>query len=79
MKKESANMWITDLFVDSPCKPICLCYGWLLICLIISGAAQYMVPSLGEEREYAIMMDPVQIDQDIYFLANQDIKERAGA
>lgn len=51
---ETKNLWITDVFVDTPCRPICLCYLWLVICLIISGAAQFMVPSLGGDRDYAL-------------------------
>lgn len=54
IKQETANMWITDLFVDSPCKPICACYLFLVVCLMITGAAGYCVPALGEDRDYAL-------------------------
>lgn len=52
-------MWITDLFVDSPCKPICACYLFLIVCMLITGAAGYCVPALGEERDYALWMNPI--------------------
>jgi len=54
IKQETANMWITDLFVDSPCKPICACYLFLVVCLMITGAAGYCIPALGEDRDYAL-------------------------
>ena len=72
-------MWITDLFVDSPCKPICLCYCWLLVCLFISGAAQFMVPALGGDRDYGLWMDDEQVSYDIYSLATEEISEKVGA
>jgi hypothetical protein len=78
IKKESENMWITDLFVDSPCKPICGCYCWLLLCLMMSGPMGFMRPALGEDRDYAIWMDPVQIDNDILKLASADIQQASG-
>jgi hypothetical protein len=78
MKLESANLKITDLFVDSPCKPMCACYCWLILCLMISGGAGFMQPALGGDRDYNIWLDPVQIDYDMYTLANEDIAATQG-
>lgn len=72
-------MWITDLFVDNPCRPICACYFFLVICLLASGAAGYMQPSLGSDRDYAIWMDPIQVNDDIHSLAKKDIEESLGS
>ena len=72
-------MWITDLFVDSPCKPICACYCFLLLCMVISGAAGYSVPSLPENRDYALWKHPVQVDADMKSLALEKIEESVGA
>lgn len=59
IKKETENMWITDLFVDSPCKPICACYIFLLLCLVITGAAGYCIPALGGDRDFNLWLDPI--------------------
>ena len=66
-------MWITDLFVDSPCRPICACYAFLMMCLLISLAAGFMRPALAEDRDYAIWMDPIQINDDMRNLAMEDV------
>lgn len=78
VKLETQSMWITDLFVDNPCKPICACYVFLILCLMVSGAAGYMKPTLGSDRDYAIWMDPIQVNEDIRTLARADIKESLG-
>lgn len=72
---ESKEMWITNLFVDKPCIPICACYLWLVICLFVAGGAGWMTPVLGGSRDYNIWTDPVQIDWDIYSLAAKDISD----
>lgn len=37
-----------------------------------------MQPALGGDRDYNIWLDPVQIDYDMYTLANEDIAATQG-
>ena len=74
-------MWITNQFVDKPCRVICSFYLVLVICGVISALARYMVPSLGGgggSRDFAIVDDPIQIDKDLFDLAQEYFTETGG-
>ena len=72
MRKESQPMWITNVFVDSPCKVICSFYLVLLLSAIITVFASYMIPSLSgaRGRDFAIVDSSIQLENDLYYLAN---------
>lgn len=72
---ETKEMWITNLFVDKPCIPICSCYLLLVICVFIAGIGNMMNPALGGGRDMNIWTDPVQVDFDIFTLAREDVTE----
>ena len=46
---------------------------------MITGAAGYCIPALGEERDYALWKDPVQVDADMLRLAKDSIAKEVGA
>jgi hypothetical protein len=57
LKAESEPMWFTNMYVDSPCKPCCICYSILLVCAAIAMMGELMVPTLGGDkgRDYGVM------------------------
>ena len=61
LKRESEPMWITNKFVESPCKVMCSFYFVLIICGVLSVIFKYMVPKLagGRNRDFAIVHDPI--------------------
>jgi hypothetical protein len=77
---ESEPMRITNFFVDSPCTVICSFYLILVICLFVTVAFSYMIPSLGggRSRDFAIVSSPIQIDNDIFNLAEEEMMATRG-
>ena len=60
---------------------MCSFYLVLVICGVISALARYMVPSLGgggASRDFAIVDDPIQIDKDLFDLAQEYFYETEG-
>jgi hypothetical protein len=57
LEKESERMKFTDMYVDKPCLPCCVCYAILLVLMVIAFGAKLLEPTLGGDkgRDYGVM------------------------
>jgi len=72
-------MWITNLFVNSPCKVLSIGFLVMILISIIPIAAEfYIVSDGGSGRDFLIWDDPKVLDGDRYILAKEFVQNHTG-
>ena len=65
-KKESEEMWLTNMMVNRPCCTICIGYILLIVLTYISIKQDYFGISDTSARDYLIWTDPMTVDLDMF-------------
>ena len=62
LAKESEPMWLTNKYVDTPCIPFCMCYVFLILCMLAAYSSGMISISEIEDRDEKVWSDPIQIN-----------------
>ena len=62
LAKESEPMWLTNKYVDTPCIPFCMCYVFLILCMLAAFSSGMYSISLDGTRDEKVWSDPIQIN-----------------
>jgi len=72
IRKESEEMWITNLFVESPCKVMLGGYAALIILAFLAISFGYFEVDDGESgRDFLIWNDPIVLDYTMLVAAEE--------
>ena len=73
IEQESEPMWFTNMYVDKPCMPCCLCYFILFVCAALSVMLGTLQPTLeGDKgRDYGVMTSVEQQSWDKITLGDE--------
>ena len=69
IREHAEEMYITGLFVDHPCKMICLPYCLLMFCAMVAFSKQMFNIATENNEDNLLLSDPILIESNIVKLS----------
>lgn len=77
-KRESEEMWLTNMMVNRPCCTLCIGYIVLIIITYISISQDYFSISNESARDYLIWTNPMTVDLDMFNVGTDYFETSSG-
>ena len=77
-KRESEEMWLTNMMVNRPCCTLCVGYILLIILTYMSIANNYFSISDATNRDYLIWTNPMTVDLDMFNVGTDYFETASG-